>query len=108
MINALIRFSIAQKLIVLLLVAIMAAAGAYSLINLPIDAVPDVTNVQVQVLTNAPSLAPLEIERQITFPIEVAMSEFRESKKYARFRSSESRTSLSFSKNRPTFISLVS
>ena len=74
MINALIRFSIAQKLIVLLLVAIMAAAGAYSLVNLPIDAVPDVTNVQVQVLTNAPSLAPLEIERQITFPIEVAMS----------------------------------
>lgn len=74
MINALIRFSIAQKLIVLLLVAIMAAGGAYSLVNLPIDAVPDVTNVQVQVLTNAPSLAPLEIERQITFPIEVAMS----------------------------------
>ncbi len=52
----------------------MAGAGAYSLINLPIDAVPDVTNVQVQVLTNAPSLAPLEIERQITFPVEVAMS----------------------------------
>ncbi len=74
MINALIRFSISQKLIVLLLVAIMAAAGSYSLINLPIDAVPDVTNVQVQVLTGAPSLAPLEIERQITFPIEVAMS----------------------------------
>ncbi|HMO79487.1 MAG TPA: CusA/CzcA family heavy metal efflux RND transporter [Pyrinomonadaceae bacterium] len=74
MINALIRFSIAQKLVVLLLVAIMAAAGAYSLINLPIDAVPDVTNVQVQVLTSAPSLAPLEIERQITFPVEVAMS----------------------------------
>ncbi len=58
----------------MLLVAIMAAAGAYSLINLPIDAVPDVTNVQVQVLTSAPSLAPLEIERQITFPIEVSMS----------------------------------
>ncbi len=74
MINALIRFSIAQKLVVLLLVVIMAVAGAYSLINLPIDAVPDVTNVQVQVLTGAPSLAPLEIERQITFPIEVAMS----------------------------------
>ena len=74
MINALIRFSISQKLIVLLLVAVMAAAGAYSLINLPIDAVPDVTNVQVQVLTGAPSLAPLEIERQITFPVEVAMS----------------------------------
>src|SRR5829696_2986092 len=74
MINALIRFSIGQKLVVLLLVLIMAAAGAYSLINLPIDAVPDVTNVQVQVLTGAPSLAPLEVERQITFPVEVAMS----------------------------------
>ncbi|MEJ7847558.1 MAG: CusA/CzcA family heavy metal efflux RND transporter [Pyrinomonadaceae bacterium] len=74
MINALIRFSISQKLVVLLLVGIMAAGGAYSLINLPIDAVPDVTNVQVQVLTGAPSLAPLEIERQITFPVEVAMS----------------------------------
>ena len=74
MINALIRFSVANRLIVLLLVAIMAAAGVYSLQNLPIDAVPDVTNVQVQVLTSAPSLAPLEIERQITFPVEVAMS----------------------------------
>ncbi len=74
MINALIRFSVTQKLIVLLLVAIMAGAGIYSLVGLPIDAVPDVTNVQVQVLTGAPSLAPLEIERQITFPIEIAMS----------------------------------
>jgi len=74
MTNALIRFSVANRLIVLLLVAIMAAGGAYSLINLPIDAVPDVTNVQVQVLTAAPSLAPLEMERQVTFPVEVAMS----------------------------------
>lgn len=74
MINALIRFSVSQRLIVLLLVGIMAATGAYSLINLPIDAVPDVTNVQVQVLTAAPSLAPLEIERQVTFPVETAMS----------------------------------
>jgi len=74
MINALIKFSVANRLIILLLVAIMAVAGAYSLVNLPIDAVPDVTNVQVQVLTSAPSLAPLEIERQITFPVEVAMS----------------------------------
>ena len=74
MIDALIRFSVSNRLIVLLMVAIMSAAGAYSLINLPIDAVPDVTNVQVQVLTAAPSLAPLEIERQITFPVEVSMS----------------------------------
>ena len=74
MINGLIRFSVENRLVVLLLVAIMSAAGAYSLINLPIDAVPDVTNVQVQVLTSAPSLAPLEMERQVTFPVEVAMS----------------------------------
>jgi heavy metal efflux system protein len=74
MINGLIRFAISQRLIVLLMVALMAAAGIYSLRSLPIDAVPDVTNVQVQVLTSAPSLAPLEIERQITFPVEVAMS----------------------------------
>ncbi len=74
MINGLIRFAVSQRLLVLLMVLIMTGAGLYSLLNLPIDAVPDVTNVQVQVLTAAPSLAPLEIERQITFPIEVAMS----------------------------------
>lgn len=74
MIDGLIRFSIAQRVLILLFVAIVAAGGFYSLRHLPIDAVPDVTNVQVQVLTAAPSLAPLEVERQITFPIEVAMS----------------------------------
>jgi heavy metal efflux system protein len=74
MINGLIRFSVSQRLLVLLMAPIMIGAGVYSLIGLPIDAVPDVTNVQVQVLTAAPSLAPLEIERQITFPVEVAMS----------------------------------
>jgi cobalt-zinc-cadmium resistance protein CzcA len=74
MINAIIRFAVTQRLLVMLLVAIMIGAGLYSLQGLPIDAVPDVTNVQVQVLTSAPSLAPLEVERQITFPVEVAMS----------------------------------
>lgn len=74
MINAIIRFAVTQRLLVLLMVGILIGAGAYSLRHLPIDAVPDVTNVQVQILTAAPSLAPLEIERQITFPVEVAMS----------------------------------
>src|SRR5215510_14401507 len=74
MINGLIRFSVSQRLLVLLMVGMVIGAGIYSLNRLPIDAVPDVTNVQVQVLTSAPSLAPLEIERQITFPVEVAMS----------------------------------
>jgi cobalt-zinc-cadmium resistance protein CzcA len=74
MINGLIRFAISQPLLVLMMVAILIGAGIYSLQRLPIDAVPDVTNIQVQVLTAAPSLAPLEVERQITFPVEVAMS----------------------------------
>ena len=74
MFNAIISFSIRQRLLVLLMVGAIIGAGAYSFRGLPIDAVPDVTNVQVQILTSAPSLAPLEIERQITFPVEVAMS----------------------------------
>jgi heavy metal efflux system protein len=74
MINALIKFAVTHRLLIMLMTIMFAGAGWYSLERLPIDAVPDVTNVQVQVLTSAPSLAPLEIERQITFPIEVAMS----------------------------------
>src|SRR5215216_3157399 len=74
MINGLIRFAVSQRLIVLLMVALIVGAGVYSFQRLPIDAVPDVTNVQVIILTPAPALAPIEIERQITFPVEVAMS----------------------------------
>jgi len=74
MINALIRFAVKQRLLVMLMVLILVGAGLYSINNLPIDAVPDVTNVQVQILTSAPALAPVEVERQITFPVEVAMS----------------------------------
>lgn len=74
MIEGLINFSIKQRLLILFMVLALIAAGVFNLQNLPIDAVPDITNVQVQILTSAPSLAPLEIERQITFPIEIAMS----------------------------------
>lgn len=74
MINAIIRFAVTQRLLVMLMVVLIIVAGLYSFQRLPIDAVPDVTNVQVQILTSAPALAPLEIERQITFPVEVAMS----------------------------------
>ena len=74
MIDGLIRFAVRQRLLVLMLVALLALAGAYSLWQLPIDAVPDVTNVQVQIHTSSPALPPLEIERQITFPIEVSMT----------------------------------
>lgn len=74
MISALLRFSVAQRFLVLFMVAILVAAGLYCFTQLPIDSVPDVTNVQVQILTSAPALSPLEVERQITFPCEVAMA----------------------------------
>lgn len=74
MIESIIRFSIKQRLLVLMLVFFLIVGGAFGLQKLPIDAVPDITNVQVQILTAAPSLAPLEVERQITFPVEIAMS----------------------------------
>ncbi|HEY9681894.1 MAG TPA: CusA/CzcA family heavy metal efflux RND transporter [Oculatellaceae cyanobacterium] len=73
MIDAIVRFSVQQRLLVLMATVFLVAAGLFNLQSLPIDAVPDITNVQVQVLTSAPSLAPLEIERRITFPIEIAM-----------------------------------
>ncbi len=74
MLEALIRFAVTRRLLMLLLVVLMAVAGVSSLAQLPLDAVPDVTSVQVQVLTSAPALAATEVERQITFPVEVAMS----------------------------------
>ncbi|HEY9758773.1 MAG TPA: CusA/CzcA family heavy metal efflux RND transporter [Oculatellaceae cyanobacterium] len=73
MVDAIVSFSVKQRLLVLMATVFLIAAGLFNLQNLPIDAVPDITNVQVQVLTSAPSLAPLEVERRITFPIEIAM-----------------------------------
>ena len=74
MINNLIRFSIKNRFFVVLLALALGAAGVYNAFLLPIDAVPDVTNKQVQINTVAPALASAEIERQITFPIEVALA----------------------------------
>ncbi len=74
MIDKIIHFSIHNKLIVALLVALLAAWGIYSAAHLPLDAVPDITNNQVQVVTVSPALAPQEVERFITYPVEVAMS----------------------------------
>lgn len=74
MIERILRFSLKQKLLILFAVALLIVGGISAFRILPIDAVPDVTNVQVQILTNSPTLAPLEVERYITFPIEVAMN----------------------------------
>jgi cobalt-zinc-cadmium resistance protein CzcA len=67
MFERIIRFAIHQRWLVLLIVAAMAAVGIYSYQKLPIDAVPDITNVQVQVNTAAPGYSPLETEQRVTF-----------------------------------------
>jgi cobalt-zinc-cadmium resistance protein CzcA len=74
MIERILAFSVRRRWLVLLLTIAAAAAGAWSLNRLPIDAVPDITNVQVQINAFAPALSPLEIEKQVTFPIEVALA----------------------------------
>ncbi len=74
MFERLLKMSIYQRGLVLLAVLAMAAFGIYNYLKLPIDAVPDITNVQVQINTTAPGYSPLEAEQRITFPIEMAMS----------------------------------
>jgi len=74
MINRLIAFSLAQRWLVLVAVAALVALGLYNYQRLSIDAVPDITNVQVQINTEAPGYSPLESEQRITFPIETAMT----------------------------------
>ncbi|WP_119080400.1 CusA/CzcA family heavy metal efflux RND transporter [Chitinophaga alhagiae] len=74
MLDRIIRFSIQNKLIIGLLTLTLVIAGVYSLTRLPVDAVPDITNNQVQVITQSPSLAPQEVERLITFPVEQTMA----------------------------------
>lgn len=74
MFNAIVRFSVRKKLFVGLTTLFLLIGGIYSMITLPIDAVPDITNNQVQIVTVSPTLAPQEVEQLITFPIEIAMS----------------------------------
>lgn len=70
----LVDWSLRNRFLVIVLGVLLVAAGGAAMQQLPIDAVPDVTNVQVQVLTKAPALAPLEIEQLITFQVETAMA----------------------------------
>ena len=74
MIDSIIHFAIRQRWLVLVAVAGVAALGIYNYHQLPIDAVPDITNVQVQINTAAPGYSPLETEQRITFPVETAMA----------------------------------
>ena len=74
MIERIVDFSIRRRWLVLLVTLVAAASGLWSLTKLPIDAVPDVTNVQVQVNATAPALTPVEIEKQVTVALETALA----------------------------------
>ncbi|MCH9035176.1 MAG: efflux RND transporter permease subunit [Planctomycetes bacterium] len=77
MLNAIIIWSLRHRFLVIALSFASALIGAYSLSRLPIDAFPDTTPVQVQINTVAPTLSPVEVEQQITFPVEQAISGLR-------------------------------
>jgi cobalt-zinc-cadmium resistance protein CzcA len=72
--SAVVAWSLRHRAVVLILTALLVIVGARAAIELPIDAVPDITNVQVQVITPAPALSPVEIEQYVSVPIERAMS----------------------------------
>ncbi len=74
MLDKIIQFSIFHRVFVLIAVLVVGAVGVYNFQRLPIDAVPDITNVQVQINTEARGFSPLEVEQRITFPIETVMA----------------------------------
>jgi heavy metal efflux system protein len=74
MINHILRFSIQNRFFIVILSLLLVGAGLWAAVNLPIDAVPDITNKQVQINTAAPALAPAEVEQQITRPIELSLA----------------------------------
>ncbi len=74
MIERILGFSLHHRFLIALLTAAIAAFGIYSLKNLPIDAVPDITNNQVQINSVAPAFSPMEVEKQVTYPVETALA----------------------------------
>lgn len=88
MLNKIIQFSVNNKLTIGAFMLLWIVVGAYQVTQLPVDAVPDITNNQVQVITTAPSLGAEDVERLITFPIEQAISNIpglKESRSMSRF-----------------------
>jgi heavy metal efflux system protein len=74
MLAGLIEWSLGNRMIVIALFLLMAMSGLYAATQIPVDAVPDLVNIQVQVVTEAGNLTPLEVERYITYPIELSVS----------------------------------
>jgi hypothetical protein len=74
LLRAVVRWSLANRPLVILATLLLTLLGVRAALRLPIDAVPDVTNVQVQVITTAPALSPAEVEQYVTVPVERAMA----------------------------------
>jgi cobalt-zinc-cadmium resistance protein CzcA len=74
MLESILRFSIARNTLILALVLMLAALGLWNFTKLPIDAVPDITNVQVMINTEAPGFTPQEVEQRVTYPLETALA----------------------------------
>ena len=74
MLTKLIEFCMENRFLVIILIALVSLFGAYNAVHIPIDAVPDMTNTQVQVITSAGSLSPVEVERYVSYPVESTMS----------------------------------
>lgn len=74
MIESILRLAINRRYLVLSLLMVIIGVGMWSYQKLPIDAVPDITNVQVQINTSAPGYSPLEAEQRVTFPVENALA----------------------------------
>jgi cobalt-zinc-cadmium resistance protein CzcA len=74
MLEHIVRFAIARRWLMLVLTLTLVAVGSWSFTRLPIDATPDITNVQVQINTEAPGYSPLESEQRVTFVVETAMA----------------------------------
>ena len=74
MLSGLIEWSLSNRALVLALFVLMSLGGLYAATQIPVDAVPDLVNVQVQVVTEAGTMSPLEVERYVTYPVELSMS----------------------------------
>jgi len=74
MIERLISFALRQRLLIIVATVFLSALGVYAFKKLPIDAFPDVTNIQVQIITEAPGRSPIEVEKLVTYPVEVQMT----------------------------------
>ncbi len=74
MLDSIIKFSVTNRGMVASIVVLVAVLGAWNFTRLPIDAVPDITNIQVVINTQAPGYTPLEVEQRVSFPVETAMA----------------------------------